>query len=138
MPGGPPEPPETAVDGSLILARFPSELLLHLAEECGNPLALLISKAHLSKAFSAAARAALAILTHIDLRECVWTADDAAVAGVVSNCSQLSSLNLYGWNITDAAVAAVALGCRQLTMLKLCCCDEITDAAVAPRLQPDE
>ena len=94
MPGGPPEPPETAIDGSLILARFPSELLLHLAEECGNPLALIVSRAHLSKAFRTAARAALAILTHIDLRECVWTVDDAAVAGVVSNCSQLSSLNL--------------------------------------------
>ena len=66
MPG-PPEPPETAVDGSLILARFPSELLLHLAEEFGNPLALLVSRAHLSKAFRTAARAALAILTHIDL-----------------------------------------------------------------------
>ena len=94
MPG-PPEPPETAVDCSLILARFPSELVLHLAEELGSPLALLVSRAHLSKAFRTSARAALAILTHIDLRECVWswTVDDAAVAAVVSNCSQLSSLN---------------------------------------------
>ena len=35
------------VDGSLILAGFPSELLVQLAESLGNPLALLVSKAHL-------------------------------------------------------------------------------------------
>ena len=40
---------ENRVDGSLILAEFPSELLVHLAETLGNPLALLVSKAHLSK-----------------------------------------------------------------------------------------
>jgi len=96
MLSGPPEPPETAVDGSLTLARFPSELLLHLAEELGNPLALLVSRAHLSKAFHAAARAALAILTHIDLRACMWTVNDAVVSSLVCTCSQLSSINLYG------------------------------------------
>ena len=49
---------ENRVDGSLILAGFPSELLVHLAETLGDPLALLVSKAHLSKAFCEAARAA--------------------------------------------------------------------------------
>ena len=45
---------DTLLDGSLILAEFPSELLVILAEKVGkfgNPLALLVSKAHLSKAF---------------------------------------------------------------------------------------
>ena len=88
---GPPEPPETAVDGSLTLARFPSELLLHLAEELGNPLVLLVSRAHLSKAFHAAARAALAILTHIDLRACMWTVNDA-VCGLIVGLHVLSAL----------------------------------------------
>ena len=60
---------ETLVDGSLILAGFPSELLVVLAEKLGNPLALLVSKAHLSKAFCEAARAAQATLTHADLRK---------------------------------------------------------------------
>ena len=65
MIGNTPEEPGTdvetdrqdLVDGSLILAQFPSELLLQLAESLGNPLALLVSKAHLSKAFCEAARA---------------------------------------------------------------------------------
>ena len=34
------------VDGSVILANFPSELLVLLAEMLGNPLVLLVSKAH--------------------------------------------------------------------------------------------
>jgi hypothetical protein len=61
---------DARIDGSLILAEFPSELLLVLAEALGNPLALLVSKAHLSKAFSEAARAAQASLKHADLRAC--------------------------------------------------------------------
>ena len=56
------------VDGSLILVGFPSELLVQLVESLGNPLALLVSKAHLSKAFCEAARNAQATLTHADLR----------------------------------------------------------------------
>ena len=50
---------EDAVDGSVILANFPVELLVILAETLGNPLALLVSKAHLNKAFRAAACALL-------------------------------------------------------------------------------
>ena len=49
------------VDGSLILVGFPSELLVQLVESLGNPLALLVSKAHLSKAFCEAARNALGV-----------------------------------------------------------------------------
>ena len=87
---------EDAVDGSVILANFPVELLVILAETLGNPLALLVSKAHLSKAFRAAAGAAQATLEHADLREWSRTVDDAAVAAVVSKCTQLSTLNLDG------------------------------------------
>ena len=127
---------ENRVDGSLILAGFPSDLLVLLAEMLRNPLALLVSKAHLSKAFCEAARAAQATLKHADLREWARTVDDAVVAAVVSKCSQLSSLNLEGCSkITDAAVVAVAAGCPQLTTLNLGCgnlggCGKITDAAV--------
>ena len=60
---------DTLVDGSLILAEFPSEILVQLAETLGNPLALLVSKAHLSKAFCEAARAAQGLLTRVDLRK---------------------------------------------------------------------
>ena len=83
------------VDGSLILAGFPSELLVQLAESLGNPLALLVSKAHLSKAFCEAARDAQDDLTHIDLGKWAWRVDDAVVAAVVSKCSQLTSLSLH-------------------------------------------
>ena len=65
---------DARIDGSLILAEFPSELLLVLAEALGNPLALLVSKAHLSKAFREAARAAQASLKHADLR--AWARTD--------------------------------------------------------------
>ena len=82
---------EYAVDGSVILANFPVELLVILAETLGNPLALLVSKAHLSKAFRAAACAAQATLKHADLREWSRTVDDAVVAAVVSKCTQLTS-----------------------------------------------
>ena len=58
---------DTLVDLGLKLAGLPDELLLQLAETHGNPLALLVSKAHLSKTFCEAARAAQATLTHIDL-----------------------------------------------------------------------
>ena len=119
------------VDGSLILAGFPSELLVHLAETLGNPLALLVSKAHLSKAFREAARDAQGLLRHIDLNEWAQMVDDAAVAVLASNCSQLSYLNLHGCrNITDAAVVSVASNCKQLTTLNLLGCGKITDAAV--------
>ena len=122
---------ERLVDGSLLLAGFPSELLLQLAESLGNPLALLVSKAHLSKAFCEAARAAQATLAHADIHKWARTVDDAFVAALVLNCSQLASLSLE-WcdEITDAAVVAVASGCKQLTTLGLSFCDNITDAAV--------
>jgi hypothetical protein len=87
---------EDPVDGSPILAELPSELLVLVAQTLGNPLALLVSKAHLSKAFRAAAGAAQATLEHADLREWSRTVDDAAVAAVVSKCTQLSTLNLDG------------------------------------------
>ena len=124
-------PQETLVDGSLILVGFPSELLVQLVESLGNPLALLVSKAHLSKAFCEAARAAQATLAHADIHKWARTVDDAFVAALVLNCSQLASLSLE-WcdEITDAAVVAVASGCKQLTTLKLYGCDKITDAAV--------
>ena len=119
------------VDGSLILAKFPSEILVQLAETLGNPLALLVSKAHLSKAFCEAARAARATLTHIDLGSGNSINCDAAVMAMASGCPQLTTLDLCNCdNITDAAVAAVASGCKQLTTLDLGCCDNITDAAV--------
>ena len=87
---------DTLVDLGLKLAGLPDELLLQLAETLGNPLALLVSKAHLSKAFCEAARNAQGLLKHIDL--CVWkrTVNDAVVAAVASKCPQLSSLNLHG------------------------------------------
>ena len=44
---------ESPIDIGLKLAAFPSDLLLQLAEMLGNPLALLVSKAHLSKALVA-------------------------------------------------------------------------------------
>ena len=81
---------ESFVDVGLLLAEFPSELLVILAETHGNPLALLVSKAHLSKGFCRAARNAQGLLRHIDLRGWQRTVDDAVVAAVVSKCSQLS------------------------------------------------
>ena len=111
---------QEVVDCSLVLAGFDPELLLQLAEMLGNPLALLVSKAHLSKAFCEAARNAQGLLKHIDL--CVWkrTVNDAVVAAVASKCPQLSSLNLHGCkNITDEAAKAVGSGCTQLTWLDL-------------------
>ena len=103
---------DARIDGSLILAEFPSELLVVLAEALGNPLALLVSKAHLSKAFRDAARAAQASLKHADLCEWARTADDSVVTAVVSKCTQLSSVNLRDCRkITNTAVKAVASGC---------------------------
>ena len=124
---------ETLVDVSLILKeRFSSALLLHLTETIGNPLALLFSKAHLSKAFCEAARAAQGLLKCANLREWTGTIDDAVVAAVVSKCTQLTSLNLCGCRyITNAAVVAVASECKQLTTLNLNGCHKITDAAKA-------
>ena len=121
---------DAQVDGSLILANFPSELLVILAETLGNPLTLLVANAHLSKPFHAAACAALAILEDADLSEFSQTVDDSAVAAVVSMCPQLSSLDLQRCkNITDAAVIAVASSCKQLVSLDLGFCN-ITDAAL--------
>ena len=119
------------VDGSLILAKFPSEILVQLAETLGNPLALLVSKAHLSKAFCEAARAARATLTHIDLGSGNSINCDAAVMAMASGCPQLTTLDLCNCdNITDAAVVAVASKCKQLTRFDLRGCSKITDAAV--------
>ena len=86
---------DTLVDLGLKLAGLPDELLLQLAETHGNPLALLVSKAHLSKTFCEATRAAQATLTHIDL--CDWrrTVDDAVVAAVVSKCSPSSRISTF-------------------------------------------
>ena len=118
-----PDRQESLVGGLLILTEFPSEPVIVRAEALGNLLALLISKAHLSKAFCRAARDAQGLLKHVDLREWTTTVDDAAVAAVVSKCSQLSSLNRWGCsNITNAAVVevvAVASGWKHLKMLDL-------------------
>ena len=122
---------DTLVDIGLKLAGLPSELLVQMAEMQGDPLALLVSKAHLSKGFREAARDAQGLLRHVDLHERSRTVDDAAVATVVSNGSQLSSLNLHGCRkITDVAVVSVATNCKQLTSLNLLGCGKITDAAV--------
>ena len=123
--------PEDLVDGSLLLAEFDPELLVVLAETLGNPLALLISKAHLSKAFRKAARNAQGLLKQAELHKWSGAVDDAAVVAVVSKCSQLTALNLCScYKISDMAVAAVASGCKHLTLLRLCGCRNITDAAV--------
>ena len=126
---GTPEEPEACTDGvsehvlvdlGLKLAELPDELLLQLAETHGNPLALLVSKAHLSKTFLKAAQNAQGLLKHVDLREWAQTVDDAVVAAVASKCSQLLSLDLHGCRrITDDAAKAVASGCPQLTSLDL-------------------
>ena len=111
---------EQVLDGSLALARFDPELLLHLAETVGNPLLLLVSKAHLSKAFRDAARDAQGLLKHIDLREWRETIDDAVVTEVVSRSPLLSTLNMHGCrSITDAALKAVGSNCKQLTNLDI-------------------
>ena len=81
---------ESPIDIGLKLAAFPSDLLLQLAETLGNPLALLVSKAHLSKAFCEAARDALGLLKHACLHKWLtidWMVDDAVVAAVVSKCT---------------------------------------------------
>ena len=122
------------VDIGLKLAGLPGEILVQLAETLGNPLALLVSKAHLSKAFREAARDALGLLKHVCLHEWKRTVDDAAVAAVVSYCTQLTSLSLRDCRtITDAAVVAVASECKQLTSLCLRGCHNVTDAARWPR-----
>ena len=116
----------------MLLAEFPSELLVLLARRSGNPLALLVSEAHLSKSFrSAACRALQAVLECADLREWYRTVDDAAVAAVVSKCPQLSSLVLSGCKqITEVEVAAVVSKCPKISSLNLTGCEQITDAAV--------
>ena len=122
---------DARVDVSLILAEFPLDILLVLAETLGNPLGLLVSKAHLSKSFRAAARTALAILERADLSDWYLTVDDAAVAAVASGCPQLSSLNLNSCRkITDEAVVALASGCKLLSSLSLNSCRKITDGSV--------
>ena len=122
---------ETLVDGSLLIAGLPREILVQLAETLGNPLALLVSKAHLSKAFCEAARNAQGLLSQADLLRWVWRVDDAVVAAVVAKCTQLSSLNLWCCEkISDAAVVAVASECKQLKSLNLGFCSNITDEAV--------
>ena len=101
-----------AIDIGLKLAGLPVEILLQLAETLGdgNPLALLVSKAHLSKAFCGAARDALGLVKQLDLGTdedgyCEWTLTPDAAA-VFSKCSQLSSLRLG--TCRNAAVVAVA------------------------------
>ena len=119
------------VDGSVLLAEFPSELLVILARRSGNPLALLVSKAHLSKSFRSAACRALAVLECADLRDWSRTVDDAAVKAVVSKCPQLSSLVMSGCKqITEVAVAAMVSKCPKISSLNLTGCEQITDAAV--------
>ena len=147
---------EGPIDLGLKLAEFPSDLLVMLAQTLGNPLALLVAKAHLSKAFCEAARAAQGLLTQVDLSKWRLVTDetvkvvasrckqlttlnvrfcrlitDAAVVAVTSGCKQLTTLDVrFGHNLTDAAVVAVASGCKQLTTLNLFRCRNITDAAV--------
>ena len=95
------------VHGSPILGEFPPDILVILAKTLGNPLGLLVSKAHLSTSFHEAACAALAILESVELSKWSRTVDDAAVAAVASKCPQLSSLDLSSCGrITDAAVKA--------------------------------
>ena len=93
-------------------------LLLLLAESLGNPLELLFSKAHVSKAFYEATLAALKDLKSVDLSRWRLPVDDAMVASVTSKCTHLTSLNLSLVsncdNITDAAVEAVASGCTHV------------------------
>ena len=121
---------EGPIDLGLKLAAFPSDLLILLAQTLGNPLELLVAKAHLSKAFCEAARAAQGLLTQVDLSK--WhLVTDETVKAVASRCKQLATLDLSSCrNITDAAVVAVASGCKQLTTLNLFRCSNITDAAV--------
>ena len=103
----PPQPATAASSCMLKLEDFPSELLVKVAETLGNPLALLVSKAHLSKAFCTAARTAQATLTTLNLA-CYSKITDAAVVAVASGCKQLTTLNLgYCGNITDAAKANI-------------------------------
>ena len=119
------------VDGALILVEFPSELLVYLAETLGNPLALLVSKAHLSKGFCRAAHNAQGLLTKVNL--CRWPrkVDDKVVAAVISKCSQLTTLNMSGcFNVTNAAVLVVASECKQLSSLNLNCCRNVTELAL--------
>ena len=103
----------------LKLADLPSDILAILAEMLGNPLALLVSKAHLSKAFCEAARAAQATLTTLNLTYCSKITD-AALEAVASGCPQLTSLNLGECSdmthITEAVVQAVASACPHLTV----------------------
>jgi hypothetical protein len=61
----------TSPTGDNPLTNLPVELLVFVAGTLGNPLALLVSKAHLSKAFRAAACAAQPTLSHADLRRSV-------------------------------------------------------------------
>ena len=113
------------------LAELPNELLVQLAVTAREPLEVICAMAHLSKAFCEAARTAQGLLEQADFRKWQRMVDDAAVAGVVSKCPQLSSLSLsYCGNITDVAVMAVASGCPQLSSLSLGGCSNITDAAV--------
>ena len=125
-PTGAEAPPNAASSCMLMHADFPCELLVILAEKLGNPLALLVSKAHLSKDFCKAARAAQATLTTVNLHG----RSTAAVEAVTSGCPQLTSLDLSCCGITDAAVVAVAAGCKQLTLLSLLGCRNITNVAV--------
>lgn len=123
---------ENCGDGSSILVKLPPELLVMVAEKLGNPLSLLVSKAHLNKAFLEAARDAQGTLKHVDLSSIPsWFVDDAVVGAVVSTCSHLSLLDLcYLQQLTDAAVVAVAAECKQLKELNLRYCEKLTDTAV--------
>ena len=119
--------------GETVDVGLPGEILVQLAETLGNPLALLVSKAHLSKAFCEAARNAQALLKQLNLREwATWRmVDDALVAALVARCTQLSSLNLGGCRrVTDASLHSVASGSKLFTTLGLTGCRKITDAAV--------
>ena len=82
---------------------MPSDILAVLAEMLGNPLALLVSKAHLSKAFYEAARYALGLLEHAGLHRWSGTVDDAAV--VVSKCSTRDTAVAVAGAATAAGVA---------------------------------
>ena len=132
---------EATGDVGLALAELPIELLFLVAVMLGNPLGLLISNAHLSKAFCETARAAAqGFIWRVELlEERKRTVGDAVVATMVSQCKQLRSLYLgayVAWStgdatITDAALVALASGCAQLEGLVLCGCIHITDAGVA-------
>ena len=113
-------------------------ILVLLAETLGNPLELLVSKAHLSKAFREAAHAALRHLKDIDFRQSRGAVDEAAVAAVAARCTNLTSLGL-SYRVHLPPVASGVHTCRlsdldELDRLQAPPARDMQRAADAPRL----